>query len=104
MEFVLGLVATIVVIVGLLAALAHGGYLAMLESAANKRPGGDPISKYVRSRWPIAGMTTGAGLLALLLSTGGPFLDTVAILLAAGTTVASTKALEQTRRRFRTGG
>jgi hypothetical protein len=104
MEFVLGLVATLVVIVGLLAALAHGGYLAMLESAANKRAGGDPVSSYVRSRWPVAGVTTGAALLALLLSTGGPFPDTLAILLGAGTTIASAKALEQTRTRFRSGG
>lgn len=104
MEFVLGLVATLVVIVGLLAALGHGAYLAMLETAASKRAGGDPVSKYVRGRWPVAGVTTGAGLLALLLSMGGPFADTLAIIVAAGTTVASAKALEQTRTKFRTGG
>jgi hypothetical protein len=103
MESVLGLVATLVVIVGLLAALAHGGYLAMLESAASKRAGGDPVSKYVRSRWPVAGVTTGVGLLALLFSMGGPFLDTLAIIVAAGTAVASAKALEQTRAKFRAG-
>ncbi|MGH3624443.1 MAG: hypothetical protein ACRDQ5_22100 [Sciscionella sp.] len=103
MEAVLGVVTAVVVLVGLVAALAHGGYLAMLESAANKRAGGDPVSSYVRSRWPVAAVTTAAGLLGLLLSMGDGFTDVIAILVGAGTTVASTKALEQTRQRFRTG-
>jgi hypothetical protein len=99
-----GLIAVIIALAGLVAALAHDGDLAMLGSAANKRAGGEPIAQYVRGRWVLAGGTTAAGLLSLLLTTGGGFADTLAIILAAGTGVVATKALQSTREKFRTGG
>ena len=99
----LNLIAIILAIAAVVATLAHVGYLAMLNSAATKRAGGAPIAQYVRSRWPIAGITTAAALLGWLLTNGGDFADTLAILLAAGSGLTATKALQSTQQRYRTG-
>lgn len=98
------LIAVIIALAGLAAALAHDGYLALLGSAATKRAGGEPIAQYVRSRWALAGGTTAAALLALLMSFGNGFTEVVAILISAGAGAVATKALQSTRERFRTGG
>ena len=97
------LIAVIIALAGLVAAIAHDGYLAMLGSAANKRAGGAPIAQYVRGRWVVAGTTTAAGLLSLLLATGGGFAEVLAIILGAGTAGVAAKALQSTRERFRSG-
>jgi hypothetical protein len=101
---VLNVIAVLAALAGLLAASAHGGYLAMLGSAANRRAGGDPISQYVRGRVPVAGVTLAVALLALLLSTGGTVADILAILAGAGSGVISYQALQTTRTRYRSGG
>jgi hypothetical protein len=100
---VLNIVAVVIVLVGLVAAIAHGGYLAMLSSAARKRAGGEPVAAYVRSRAPLAGGTVLAALIALLMTSGGPALDVLAIIVGAGSGVVARQALENTRRRYRTG-
>ena len=101
---VLNVIAVLVAIAGLLAAAAHGGYLAMLGSAASKRAGGEPVSDYVRSRIPVAGVTLGVALLALLLTTGGAGADVLAILAGAGSGVMGYQALQSTQTRYRSGG
>lgn len=104
MGTVINLIAVVVALAGLVAAVAHGGYLAMLQSAAKKRAGGMPVAQYVRSRWPVAAGTTGLALLALLLTSGPAFADVLAILAGGGSAVVATQALQGTRQRYRSGG
>lgn len=103
METIIHLIAFVAALVSVVAALGHTGYLALLNSAATKRAGGGPVADYVRSRWPVAGGTTAASLLALLLTAGPMFLDVVAVLLAAGSGAVATKALQSTRTKYRSG-
>jgi hypothetical protein len=97
----LDLIALIVVIVALVGALAHVGYLAMLNSAARRRAGGGPVTQYVTSRWPVAGITTAGALIAGLFSLGGGFLDVLAILLGAASGGVAIKALESTQKKYK---
>ena len=100
----LNVIAFLVALAGFLAAAAHGGYLAMLGSAATRRAGGEPVSQYVRGRVPVAAATLVVALFALLLSTGGLTADILAILAGAGSGVMGYQALQSTRARFRSGG
>lgn len=100
----LNLIAVVIAIVAVVATLAHAGYLALLNSAATKRAGGTPIAQYVRSRLPVAGVTTAGALLAWALTAGTGFADVLAILLAAGSGGVATKALQSTKDRYRSGG
>ena len=102
---VLNLIAVLAALAGLLAALAHGGYLAMLGSTANRRAGGGPVNEYVRSRVPVAAATLGVALLALLLASGDSVAaDIVAIVAGACSGAVGYQALQGTRTRFRGGG
>ncbi|MDQ3760892.1 MAG: hypothetical protein M3460_04120 [Actinomycetota bacterium] len=98
------LIAVLAALAGLLVALGHGGYLAMLSSAANRRIGGEPVNEYVRSRVPVAAATLGVALFALLLTTGGAGADVLAILAGAGSGIVGYQALQSTRTRYRSGG
>lgn len=104
MALLLHLFAVLAALGGLAAALAHGGYLLMLGSAANRRAGGEPVSQYVRGRVPIAAVTLGVALFALLLSTGGPVADVLAVVAGGGTAALGYQALQDTRQRYRSGG
>ncbi|MGH4025491.1 MAG: hypothetical protein ACRDRV_13030 [Pseudonocardiaceae bacterium] len=104
MALLLHLLAVLAALGGLAAGLAHGGYLLMLGSAANRRAGGEPVSQYVRGRVPIAAVTLGVALFALLLSTGGPVADVLAIVAGGGTGALGYQALQDTRERYRSGG
>jgi hypothetical protein len=97
----LDLIALIVVIVAVVGALAHVGYLAMLNSAARRRAGGGPVTSYVSSRWPVAGVTTAGAVIAGLFSLGGGFLDVLAILLGAASGGVAIKALESTQKKYK---
>ncbi|MEY7974566.1 hypothetical protein AB8O38_21490 [Saccharomonospora xinjiangensis] len=101
---IVNIIAVVIAIASLLAALAHVGYLAMLNSAANKRAGGGPIADYVRSRWPIAGGATAGAVVALLFTAGGTMMDILAVVLAVGSGAVATKALQSTQTRYRSGG
>jgi hypothetical protein len=97
-------IAVVIALAGLLASLAHGGYLLMLGAAARQRAGGEPVSEYVRSRLPVAGGAVGVALLALLLTSSGAVADTLAIIAGAGSGVVAYQALQGTRQRYRSGG
>ncbi|TCP49400.1 hypothetical protein EV191_109222 [Tamaricihabitans halophyticus] len=101
----LNAIAWIVALVSLLAAAGHAGYLALLGNTANKRAGGAPVARYVRSRWPVAAGTAAGALLALLVAAGdSATADVFAILIGGASGLGSAKALQSTQQRYRTGG
>ena len=104
MGMVISLVALLVTLAAVIAAAGHAGYLAMLTSAAKKRPGGQPAADFAKKRYPIAGVGLGVTLLALLISNGDSVgADVFATLLGLGGGVGSLKALQSTQSRFRKG-
>jgi hypothetical protein len=102
---VIGLITGLIAILGVLAALAHDGYLAMLGSVAkSKRAAGAPISQYVRSRWTLAGVTTIIALVGLLITSGsGTSGDIIGALIAGGAGLAAGNALQSTRKKLNSG-
>jgi hypothetical protein len=102
MGAVFGIVATVIALVGLLAALGHVGYLAMLNNAARKKGvSGAATADYVSGRWKVAGGTALAALLGLLLTSGGFTPDVLGLLLGGGAGIAAKKSLDTTRTQFR---
>jgi len=103
MSAVFGIVAAVVALVGLLVALGHVGYLAMLNNAAKKRGiSGGTTTDYVNGRWKVAGGTAGVALLGLLLTAGGSIpADLIGLLLGGGAGLYAKQALDTTRTRFR---
>jgi hypothetical protein len=105
MGALVGIVAGLIALLGLLVALGNAGYLAMLASAARKRGlSGDAASSYVKERKGVAVGTTGVALLGLLLTLGGSVpVDVLGAVLSAGGGLAAKRALDGTRSRFRSG-
>ncbi|OZM80644.1 hypothetical protein CFP66_20920 [Pseudonocardia sp. MH-G8] len=98
-----GIVAAVIALVGLIVALGHVGYLALLNNAAKKRGlSGGTTTDYVNSRWKVAGGTAGVALLGLLLTSGDTVpIDIVGLLLGGGAGIYAKQALDSTRSRFR---
>ncbi|WP_198961569.1 hypothetical protein [Pseudonocardia sp. MH-G8] len=103
MGAVFGIVAAVIALVGLIVALGHVGYLALLNNAAKKRGlSGGTTTDYVNSRWKVAGGTAGVALLGLLLTSGDTVpIDIVGLLLGGGAGIYAKQALDSTRSRFR---
>jgi hypothetical protein len=101
---VLGLLAFVVALLGLLITLGNAGYLAMLSSAARTRGiSGESTLDYVRGRRVTAGVLAAIALVGLLVTSGGAVLDVVGIAIGAVTGLAGYRELDATRRRFRGG-
>ena len=102
MGAVVGIVAGLIALLGLLVALAHAGALMMYKKAAvEKGAAGEPTRQYVQTRWKAAGASAGVALLGLLLTTGESVpLDVIGMVLAVGGGAAGLKGArrEITRR------
>jgi len=103
MGAVFGIVAAVIALVGLVVALGHVGYLALLGNAAKKKGlSGGTTTDYVNSRWKVAGGTAGVALLGLLLTASPSMpIDLVGLLLGGGAGVYAKQALGSTASRFR---
>jgi hypothetical protein len=102
MESVVGIVAFVIALAGLLVALGHVGYLVMLNNAARKRGiSGGATSEYVAGRWKVAGGTAAVALLGLLLTTGGLTPDILGLILGGGAGLVAKQSLDATRKQFR---
>lgn len=95
----IGLIVTLVCLISVGVTLLHDGYLFALGAAAKKRAGGEPVSRMVRGRWPIAIVATVAALLGWAF-TGNVVGDIVGGAVAVIAAYASVKALQTTKKRF----
>ena len=100
----MGIVFSLVALIGLLAALGHVGYVAMLNNAAKKKgSAGSEIAAYSRSRLPVAAGATGIALLGLLVTSGSSTtVDIIGMLIALGGGVMGYRGLQQERAKYPT--
>lgn len=93
-------IAVLVSVIALLAAVANGGYLALLRSAATKRAGSGEVTAWVKGHTPPAAGAGIAALLALLMTSGGTFGDLLAVIVAVAGGAVATRSLQSTRTKF----
>ncbi|NNG36824.1 hypothetical protein [Nakamurella aerolata] len=100
METVIGIIAFIVTLVGVLAALGYTGYLYQLQRVAQQRAGGEAAIARVRKRMPVSLGASGAAILGLLLTMGGIPLDVVGIILGGGAGLFAAGQLKQANKQL----
>lgn len=101
----INLIAILVALAGLLAVAGDSAYLLLLDKAAKSRAAaGAHVNRYVSSQWKTVGALGGISVLALLMTTGGTFMDIVAILLAAGAGTMAVGHLGKIRQKYGTPG
>ncbi|GLZ50715.1 hypothetical protein [Actinomycetospora sp. NBRC 106378] len=101
MGTVIDLIATIVAILGLLAAVGYGGYLLMLRSVATKRPGASHVAADATKRLPAAGgLVVGALIAWALTGADSVPVDVLGLLLGGGLGLASVSRLQSARKRL----
>jgi len=100
----MGIVAALIALAGLLAALGHVGYLALLNNAARKKgASGAEVAAQTKGRWPVAAGATAVALLGLLITSGDGFTpDLIGMLLGAGGGYVGYRGLRQEQERYRT--
>ncbi|PWK83961.1 hypothetical protein C8D88_10941 [Lentzea atacamensis] len=101
----MGIIAVLIAIAGLLAALAHDAYLAMLGSAANKKGlAGAPVAQFVRTRWKTAILATAGAAIGLLITGGDSFgADLVGALVAGGSGLVAINGVQKTHKQLNSG-
>ncbi len=84
-KIVIGIIAFLVTLAGLLATLGYTGFLWQLDRVAQRRAGGDATRVLVKKRMPVAAGAAGVGALGFLIALGSGFgADVIGILLAGG--------------------
>ena len=97
----INLIAILVALAGILAVAGDSAYLMLLDKAAKTRGlAGARVNRYVSSQWKTVGAVGGVSLLALLMTTGGTFMDILAILLAAGAGTMAVGHLGKVRQKY----
>lgn len=98
---VIGVIAAIVAILGVLTAAGYGGYLLMLRSVAGQRAGADHLAVDARKRLPAAGGLVLLALVGLLITSFDSVPpDIIGLLMSGGAGLASLNQLQSARRRL----
>ncbi len=100
-NIVIGIIAFLVTLVGLLATLGYTGFLWQLDRVAQRRAGGDATQVLVKKRMPVALGSTGVGALGFLIALGsGLGADVIGIILAGGAGLFAVGQLGQANKKL----
>ncbi|SHL40042.1 hypothetical protein SAMN05443637_12712 [Pseudonocardia thermophila] len=105
MTWIIGIIAAVVAVAGLLVSAGYLGYLAMLNNAAKKRGlSGGAAAELVKSRWAVAGGATAAAVIGLMITSSSSIgADVLGLVLAGGAGVVAKKGLDSTRKQLGSG-